>query len=416
VTGGGELTDCGRAQAPTVVDRSLDVRTNGMTRDAAWDGLIVLCAANSWDDVKLADRHMAEHLVEHSPVLYVDPPVSHLTRLNNPAAAASIKRPRLRMLGPRLARFSPIVPPKPTNPAVVPLANWTTRRQLSSAVRSLGGRVQAVVSTWLFTDAYGVCGERRRVYWWQDDPVSAAALWGISADRLAAAEERLARASDVIVAVSEGATQRLRERGIAAEYLPNGCDAALFAGVDHAAGAQDVHLEHPIAAFIGHLNNRTDLALLEAVADAGTSLLLIGPKDPAFEAERFARLVARSNVAYLGARAFEELPSYLKVIDVGLVPYGDIEFNRWSFPMKTLEYLAAGRPVVATSLPAIRWLDTDLVTLADTPSEFAASVLRQADFACQPELVARRRAFAAKHSWADRSDRLVRLIKQPAPS
>lgn len=387
-----------------------------MARCATWDGLIVLCAANSWDDVKLADRHMAEHLTEYAPVLYVDPPVSPLTRLNNPAAATSMKRPRLRMLGPRLARFSPIVPPKPRHPAVIPVANWTTRRQLSRAVRSLGGRAQAVVSTWLFTDVYGVCGEQRRVYWWQDDPVSAAALWGTSADRLAAAEDRLARASDITVAVNEGATQQLRKRGIAAEYVPNGCDAAFFAGVDDIAAAPDLPLKNPIAAFVGHLNARTDLVLLEAVADADMSLLLIGPKDPAFEAERFARLASRSNVAYLGRRHFEELPSYLKVVDVGLVPYGHTEFNRWSFPMKTLEYLAAGRPVVATSLPAIRWLDTDLVTLADTPSEFAASVLQQAEVARQPELVARRRSFAAQHSWADRADRFVRLLTQPARS
>ena len=214
--------------------------------------------------------------------------------------------------------------------------------------------------------------------------------------------------------MSEGATQRLQERGLPAAYLPNGCDAALFAGIDDVAAASDVHLASPIAAFVGHLNSRTDIALLEGVANSGVGLLLIGPKDSAFEPERFARLIARPNVTYLGRRPYEELPSYLKLIDVGLVPYGDTEFNRWSFPMKTLEYLAAGRPVVATSLPAIRSLDTDLVTLADTPDEFAASVRQQAELARQPELVARRRAFASMHSWADRADRLVRLLEQPA--
>jgi teichuronic acid biosynthesis glycosyltransferase TuaH len=175
-----------------------------------------------------------------------------------------------------------------------------------------------------------------------------------------------------------------------------------------------VHLEGPIAAFVGHLNSRTDLALLEGVADAGVGLLLIGPKAAAFEPERFARLIGRSNVAYLGYRSFEDLPSYLKLVDVGLVPYGPTEFNRWSFPMKTLEYLAAGRPVVATSLPAIHWLDTDLVAVADTPREFAVSVQQQAELAHQPDLVERRRAFARKHSWADRADRLARLLAQPA--
>ncbi len=393
---------------------SVAVRRSEATGIGVWDGLIVLCAGMRWDDVKLADRQMAEHLLEHGPVLYVDPPVSHLTRLHRPEVAAAIRPPRLRVLGPGLARLSPVVPPKPTHPAVVPIASRVARRQLGNAVRALGGTVRAVISTWLFIDAYGVCGERRRVYWWTDDPVGAAALWGHTEQRMAAADERLARASDLVVAVNEGATERLRERGLRAAYLPNGCDAAMFAGVDDVAAASDVSLAGPIAAFVGHLNSRTDLALLEGVADAGVGLLLIGPKDPAFEPDRFTRLTARANVSYLGPRPFEELPAYLKLIDVGLVPYGHSEFNRWSFPMKTLEYLAAGRPVVATSLPATRSLATELVTLADTPAEFAASVLRQAPLAHQPRLVAARRAFAAQHSWADRAQRLVGLLDQPA--
>jgi teichuronic acid biosynthesis glycosyltransferase TuaH len=382
-------------------------------RSAAPEGLIVLCAANSWDDVKMADRHMAEHLVAHGPVLYVDPPVSHLTRYYKPSVAASTKGPRLRKLAPGLFRLTPLVPPKQTHRAVLPSATWLTRYQLRRAVRDLGGNVEALISTWLFVDVYGSCGERRRVYWWQDDPVGAAGHWGVDAGRLAAAEERLARASDLVVAVNEQATERLQSRGLPAKYLPNGCDAAFFAGVDDAPSPTDVDLPGPIAGFIGHLNSRTDLALLEGVADAGISLLLIGPRDPGFEPERFERLIARPNVSFLGGRQFEDLPSYLKVIDVGLVPYGATEFNRWSFPMKALECLAAGRPVVSTSLPAMCWLNTELLTLADTPESFAAAVLESAQSARDPELVSRRREFALGHSWAERAERLTRMLAQP---
>lgn len=385
-----------------------------MPSASEWDGLIVLCAANSWDDTKLADRHMAERLTAHAPVLYVDPPVSHLTRLNKPAVAASTRGPRLRTVAPRIARHTPLVAPKPTHPAMLATTSWLVRRQLAAAVRELGGRVQAVVSTWLFVDAYGVCGEQRRVYWWQDDPVGAADHWGAGADRLARAEERLARASDLVVAVTEGASERWEARGRPTAYLPNGCDAEFFAGVDEAEAAVDVGLPGPVAGFVGHLNSRTDLALLEAVADAGISLLLIGPRDPSFEPERFGRLAARPNVAYLGSRPFEELRSYLKVMDVGLVPYGNTEFNKWSFPLKTLEYLAAGRPVVATSLPAMAWLDTELIALADTPATFAALVTREATAPRGPEIVRRRREFASRHSWADRAEQLAGLLASPA--
>jgi teichuronic acid biosynthesis glycosyltransferase TuaH len=395
------------------IDMLLPAPASRTTRDVARDGWIVMCAANSWDDVKMQDRHMAEQLVAHGPVLYVDPPVSHLSRINKPAVAASTKRPRLRTVAPNLARLTPIVPPKQSHPAVVRTAGWMARRQLQRAVRELGGPVHAVISTWLFMDVYGVCGEQRRVYWWQDDPVGAARLWGVDGDRLAAAEDRRARASDLVVAVNEGATERLRGRGVRAEFLPNGCDPTFFATVDVAPAPPDVDLPGPIAGFVGHINSRTDLALLEAVADSGISLLVIGPKSPSFEPERFARLTARANVQYLGGRPFEELPSYFKVIDVGLVPYGDTEFNRSSFPMKALECLTAGRPVVATPLPAMSWLNTPFVALADTPESFAAAVLASVEGARDAELVRARREFARNHSWAERAQQLLGLLEQP---
>lgn len=375
------------------------------------DGLVVICAANNWDEVKLADRHMAEHLTEYAPVLYVDPPISHLTRFNAPAVAPSLKRPHLRQIAPRIARCTPVVPPKPMAPAMLPLTNRIARRQLRGALRRLGvRRAQAVLSTWLFVDAYGVCGERVRAYWWRDDPVAAAPLWRRPAERLAAGDRRLTETSDLVVAVSEGVTADLRERGVEAAYLPNGCDAAFYAGVDDAPDPPDVDLPGPIAGFVGHLNSRTDLALLEAVAEAGASLLLVGPRDPAFEPDRLDALLARPHVAHLGPRRFEELLPYLKAIDVGLVPYGNTRFNRNSFPLKTLEYLAAGRPVVSTPLPAVRSLRTDLVALAETPADFAAAALLEAARPREAALLAARRDFAARHSWAARAEQLAGLL------
>jgi glycosyltransferase involved in cell wall biosynthesis len=376
-----------------------------------WDGLVVLCAANNWDEVKLADRHMAEHLAEHhAPVLYVDPPISHLTRFNAPLVAPSLKRPRLRQIAPRIARYTPLVPPKPMEPAMLPLTNRIARRQLRSVVQRLGAQAEAVISTWLFVDAYGVCGERVRAYWWRDDPVAAAPLWRRPAERLAAGDRRLTETSDLVVSVSEGVASELRTQGVEAAYLPNGCDARFYEGVDRAADPADVDLPTPVAGFIGHLNSRTDLALLEAVVAAGASLLLVGPRDPAFEPARFEALLAQPHVTYVGPQRFEQLLPYLKTVDVGIVPYANTQFNRNSFPLKTLEYLAAGKPVVSTPLPAVRSLRTDLVTLAESPGEFAAAVMREAARPREPALVAARREFAAEHSWTARADRLAGLL------
>jgi teichuronic acid biosynthesis glycosyltransferase TuaH len=377
-----------------------------------WDGLIVLCAGNNWDGVKLHDQHMAECLTEHAPVLYVDPPMSHLTPLKQPHLKGALRKPHLRMVAPRLARLTPVMPPRGQRRAVVPLTNRLVRRSIAKAVEQLGGRVRAVVTAWILLDVYGACGESERVYWWQDDPGGAAEFWGFDRKRLLAGERRLGEQSSTLIVSNPAAVELWERRGCHSPILiPYGCDAERFAATDDAPPAKDVHLPAPIAGFVGHLNARTDLRLLEAVADSGTSLLLIGPRDPHFEPQRVDRLFARPSVSWLGPRPFESLPSYLRLVDVGLVPYhvGNT-FNQWSFPLKTLEYLAAGRPVVATPLPATIWLDTDLITCTDDPSAFAASVTAAAERAHIPAEIHRRREFAAEHSWRGRATRFAAAV------
>ena len=373
----------------------------------------MLFAANPWTAEKPSDKHMAEQLTAYATVLYVDPPISHLTRFKNPAKGASARGPRLRTVAPRIFRYTPVVAPKPTHPAMVGLTSRLLRRQIRDVVHRLGVHVHAVIATDVLLDVYGACGERQRVFWWLDDPVAGAAYWGADTERLRREEERLARSSDLVVAVNEMAVTRWQEQGVHAAHVPNGCDTAAVAEVDACDLPADVDLEGPVAGFIGQINSRIDLALLEAVADAGISLLLVGPKDPAFEPGRFDRLAERENVVWVGARRFEELPPYLKLIDVGLVPYGQTDFNRYSFPIKTLEYLAAGRATVATSLPALLWLDSDVVSLADTPEAFAAAVAREAGIPRDDTLIERRREFASRHTWAKRAERFAELLGLP---
>ena len=100
------------------------------------------------------------------------------------------------------------------------------------------------------------------------------------------------------------------------------------------------------------------MKLVEAVADAGYSLLIVGPYDPRWEPRRFAALTARPSVRYVGSVPEEEVSAYIAAIDVGITPYMDNPFNKASFPLKTLDYLSAGRPAVSTTLPASLWLLT----------------------------------------------------------
>jgi teichuronic acid biosynthesis glycosyltransferase TuaH len=109
----------------------------------------------------------------------------------------------------------------------------------------------------------------------------------------------------------------------------------------------------------------------------------------------------------------------MAAIDVGITPYRDSEFNRASFPLKTLEYLSVGTPVVSSSLPAMRWLRADLEKAV--PTEQADRILLLADDgdafakAIQETTTGDRDAdscinFAERHSWTRRAEQFAAAI------
>lgn len=368
-----------------------------------WDGMVVLCATHSYSGIKMPDRHLAEHLSRLVPVLYVDPPQSVLSPWRHDLTGYSLRSSRLSILGPGLARLTPVVQPCPSRRALAPLTSALARGYVRKAVARLSGRAQAVISAWPQYPVFGSCGEDVRVYWPQDDFVGGAKLLGLNARSLDIRERGVAAAADFVAAVSPVLAETWRGRGSPTVLIPNGADLSSYAHIETAPRPPDVRLPSPLAGFVGYINARTDLRLLEAIAKRGRSLLLVGPHDPAFEPERFSALVQRPNVCWVGLKPFEALPGYLRLIDVGIVPYCDNPFNRGSFPMKTLEYLSAGRAVVSTDLPSIRWLATDLVTVASGPGDFAEAVDRLLGEVRSPAVIESRRAFASQHSWASRA-------------
>ena len=375
-----------------------------------WDDMVVLCAANSYDGIKLADQHVAEHLARLMPVLYVDPPISHLTPLRNPKTVNLIKNSGLRLQAPGLARLTPIVAPLASRRGMTVITSTLIRRHLRKATTQLGGQVRAVISAWPQYQVFGSCGEAMRIYWAQDDFVGGATLFGLNATRLDTQERTVAAAANLIVAASPVVADIWRTRGHETVLIPYGTDVDAYTGVDHAPLPADVELRGPVVGFVGHINERIDLRMLEAVADRGRSLLLVGPKNHAFAPRQLEALFGRPNVCWVGHKEFSALPSYLRLMDVGVVPYRDSQFNRGSFPLKILEYLAAGRAVVATDLPAVRWLDTYLVAVAAEPAAFADHVERLLREVRSPALMALRRAFASRHSWANRAAEIHEAI------
>jgi teichuronic acid biosynthesis glycosyltransferase TuaH len=277
-------------------------------------------------------------------------------------------------------------------------------------------------------------GDVVNVFYGTDDYVAGAELMGLSARYRLRQETRAVGRADVVAAVSPQLAQRWAGFGASPVVIPNGCwpnkagqPAALHRPKD---------LPRPVVGLIGQLSDRIDLPVLTAIADAGFSLLIVGPLDPQWEQQRFKELVNRSNVHYTGPVPAEAVPAYLAGIDVGITPYRDTPFNRASFPLKTLEYLGAGVPVISTDIPAAHWLRADLtrteqarwadhiMVLAGSGADFVNAIRRitASDSPAAPgggfrsvatkDLTRASRciAFAARHTWKRRASSFASAI------
>lgn len=134
--------------------------------------------------------------------------------------------------------------------------------------------------------------------------------------------------------------------------------------------ADQKHIPHPRFGFFGVIDERLDIDLLASVSEARPEwqFVLIGPVvkiDP-------ETLPRRVNIHYLGSKPYKDLPSYLAGWDVAVLPFARNESTRFISPTKTPEYLAAGKPVISTSIADVvrPYGENGLVEIADNPEDF----------------------------------------------
>lgn len=194
--------------------------------------------------------------------------------------------------------------------------------------------------------------------------------------------------------------------------FPSSVDVAHFAQARIVAeDPAQAHIPHPRLGFYGVIDERMDIELLAGIADAHPDwhLVIIGPVvkiDP-------ATLPQRENIHYLGAKDYKQLPAYLAGWDLAMLPFAHNESTRFISPTKTPEYLAAGKPVVSTSIRDVvrPYGETRLVRIADSVAEFvtAAEQAMQEDTAASGWL-SRVDAFLEQISWDRTWASMMKLI------
>jgi UDP-galactopyranose mutase len=167
-------------------------------------------------------------------------------------------------------------------------------------------------------------------------------------------ERQLLERADVVFTGGYSLYESKKQRHGNVHPFPSSVDVAHFAQAR--AGLPDpadqASLSHPRLGFYGVFDERIDLDLIAAVADARPDwqLVMVGPVVKISEDE----LPRRANIHWLGGRSYNELPAYLGGWDVALMPFAINAATRFISPTKTPEYLAAGVPVVSTPIRDVK--------------------------------------------------------------
>jgi UDP-galactopyranose mutase len=214
---------------------------------------------------------------------------------------------------------------------------------------------------------------------------------------LAGLERELFRAADVVFTGGYSLYEAKRGQHRNVHPFPSSVDRVHFGKARAAVAdpADQAGIPRPRLGFFGVVDERMDLDLLAAIADADQrwSVVVVGPVakiDP-------ADLPRRANLHYLGGKAYDELPSYLAGWNVALMPFAINESTRFISPTKTPEYLAGGKPVVSTPIVDVvrHYGALRGVTIAADASAFVA--------AC-------REALALPPSWLNDADQTLAAL------
>jgi glycosyltransferase involved in cell wall biosynthesis len=213
-------------------------------------------------------------------------------------------------------------------------------------------------------------------------------------------ERALLRRADLVLTGGHSLYEAKRGLHPNVHEFPSSVDVPHFAQAraSMAPPPDQAAIPEPRIGFFGVIDERLDRDLLREVAGRcpGWHFVLVGPVVKIHSRD----LPSLPNIHYLGQKAYADLPRYIAGWDVAMLPFARNAATRFISPTKTPEYLAAGKPVVSTSIADVvrPYGEGNLARIADTPEEFIEAI-RNALGEHVPSLLARADAFLAGNSW-----------------
>ena len=385
--------------------------------DPSLEGVDIICLGTAeWRVLHSVPEYTMLGFSRTNRVLFVEPFASWITlrRMAQTQARQRKRKPRLEQVGETLWVYRPpaIGLPGLSRWHWTAVVNgWILNLLLRHVVRQLGFK-QPVLWSYIYSMASLIRNFPARLTIYECGDHDAALTHDAHRRRLAEAHETImCRTADLVFAVTEelAAPRRVHNPHT---YAVNAAAAIEFFGralLPETRIPDDIaRLPHPVIGYLGGIDPwKMDVELLLHLARQHPewSIALVGFVLFGFDLKKFSGC---SNIHVLGPKDYDRFPEYLKGMDVCIMPFPLNDITRNGDALKLYEYLAGGRAVISTSVPAARRFP-EVVRIAETPATFVAAV--EAALADPPEAVAKRVAAVRPHSWEARNRQKAALIQ-----
>jgi glycosyltransferase involved in cell wall biosynthesis len=385
----------------------------------------VIVGLQPWDiEIGSNCKNIALELARNNRVLYVNAPLDRGTAIKKLRQQAKEEKDRparkagLKQIGSSLWKLDP--------PTVIDSINWLPDGALFTFFNKRNNRKFAkdirkaldelnFTSFILFND-----GDMLRSFYLQEylrpalsiyytrDNLLSVPYWRKHGRQL---EPALMKKSSLVTGNSVYLCDIARRSNPNTFYVGSGCELSLFDPSVPQEKPDDLRaIPGPVIGYLGMIfTQRLDLALLIDICKRRPdwSFVFAGKEDAAFSQSALHQL---KNVHFLGMKKGDRLPAYLAFMDVAINPQLVNDVTIGNYPRKIDEYLAMGKPVVATRTVTMESFEP-YVYLASGADEYIACI-EKALAENSPALSRERIAFARTHTWENSVDAIGRAIEQ----
>ena len=372
---------------------------------------IICISSVDWEPIWTRKQQIMSRLPRSNRILYVEPPISCLSRFKDPSVAFKHDRARegVRKLNDNTWLLSPpvILPFGSRYPGFNKINQHLIAGSIKKAIGQLGFD-KPIVWTYLHTSC-DLVDELDRSLTVYDCVDEHSAYDGFNSELVKKMEKKLLAKCDMAFCTAQGLYDDRKNFVKEIHFSPNAAD------VEHFMKASDpqltvadelVALEGPVFGFVGFVKEWVDLDLIASVAKAYPQghVVLVGPIGAGID---MSALKAIPNIMILGHRDRAELPRYIKAFSVCLNVFKLNELTSTVSPLKFYEYLASGVPIASVPMPEISGF-SDVVEFGGGTTGFLAAVARALDDNAGKRAARLKRA--AENSWQSRADFMAEKI------